>query len=34
VAEIIDYTYDIKGILIKLADGESIDFMAGQYVQH
>ena len=33
VAEIIDYTYDIKGILFKLADGESIDFMAGQYVQ-
>lgn len=33
VAEIIDYTYDIKGILFKLAEGETIDFLAGQYVQ-
>lgn len=33
VAEIIDYTYDIKGVLFKLDAGETIDFLAGQYVQ-
>jgi len=33
VEEIIDYTYDIKGITFKLTDGQSIDFKAGQYVQ-
>lgn len=33
IEEIIDYTYDIKGITFKLTDGESIDFKAGQYVQ-
>jgi len=33
ITEIIDYTYDIKGITFKLEDGEEIDFKAGQYVQ-
>lgn len=33
IAEIIDYTYDIKGITFKLAEGDKIDFLAGQYVQ-
>lgn len=33
VDEIIDYTYDTKGITFKLLDGQSIDFKAGQYVQ-
>ncbi len=33
VTEIIDFTYDTKGITFKFKEGESIDFMAGQYVQ-
>jgi len=33
IEEIIDYTYDIKGITFKLQGGETIDFKAGQYVQ-
>lgn len=33
IIEIIDYTYDIKGITFKLQDGETIDFQAGQYMQ-
>lgn len=33
VTEIIDYTYDIKGITFKLPEGEKIDFQAGQYMQ-
>jgi len=33
IVEIIDYTYDIKGITFKLLNGETIDFKAGQYVQ-
>ncbi len=33
IAEIIDYTYDIKGITFKFEAGEKIDFLAGQYVQ-
>jgi Na+-transporting NADH:ubiquinone oxidoreductase subunit F len=33
IEEIIDYTYDIKGITFKLQDGVTIDFKAGQYVQ-
>ncbi|MDZ4121111.1 MAG: FAD-binding oxidoreductase, partial [Candidatus Cloacimonadaceae bacterium] len=33
VAEIIDYTYDIKGITFKLLDPDKINFKAGQYVQ-
>jgi Na+-transporting NADH:ubiquinone oxidoreductase subunit F len=33
IEEIIDYTYDIKGITFKLKQGETIDFKAGQYVQ-
>lgn len=33
IEEIVDYTYDIKGITFKLLDGETIDFKAGQYVQ-
>ncbi len=33
IAEIIDYTYDIKGILFKFDEGQKIDFLAGQYVQ-
>jgi Na+-transporting NADH:ubiquinone oxidoreductase subunit F len=33
VSEIIDYTYDTKGISFKLSEGEKIDFQAGQYVQ-
>lgn len=33
IVEIIDYTYDIKGITFQLQPGETIDFLAGQYVQ-
>ncbi len=33
ISEIVDYTYDIKGITFKLDEGDSIDFQAGQYVQ-
>ncbi len=33
IAEIIDYTYDIKGVLFKFEPGDKIDFLAGQYVQ-
>ncbi len=33
VTEIIDYTYDIKGVTIKLADNDNIEFKSGQYVQ-
>lgn len=33
IEEIIDYTYDIKGITFKLLNGETIDFKAGQYIQ-
>ncbi len=33
IEEIIDYTYDIKGITFKLDEGQNIDFKAGQYVQ-
>jgi len=33
ISEIIDYTYDIKGITFMLEQGDSIDFKAGQYVQ-
>ena len=33
VHEIIDYTYDIKGITFKLQSPETIDFQAGQFVQ-
>ncbi len=33
ISEIIDYTYDIKGITFKLDEGETLDFEAGQYVQ-
>lgn len=33
IEEIIDYTYDIKGVTFKFKDGETIDFEAGQYVQ-
>lgn len=33
VSEILDYTYDIKGITFKLIEPDSIDFKAGQYMQ-
>lgn len=33
ISEIVDYTYDIKGITFQLEPGETIDFKAGQYVQ-
>lgn len=33
ISEIINYTYDIKGLTFQLQDGESIDFLAGQYMQ-
>lgn len=33
IIEIVDYTYDIKGVTFQLAPGEKIDFKAGQYVQ-
>ena len=33
ISEIVDYTYDIKGVTFKLQEGETIDFLAGQYVQ-
>ena len=33
VTEIVDLTYDIKGITFKLLEPDKIDFKAGQYVQ-
>jgi Na+-transporting NADH:ubiquinone oxidoreductase subunit F len=33
VSEIVDYTYDIKGITFKLTEPAQIDFKAGQYMQ-
>ncbi len=33
VERIIDYTYDIKGVYIKLDEPKNIEFKAGQYVQ-
>ncbi|MCB5234069.1 MAG: 2Fe-2S iron-sulfur cluster binding domain-containing protein [Candidatus Cloacimonetes bacterium] len=33
IEEIIDYTYDIKGITFKFKEGNEIDFKAGQYMQ-
>ncbi len=33
IEEIVDYTYDIKGITFKFEAGASIDFKAGQYMQ-
>lgn len=33
VENIIDYTYDTKGIVIKLLEPREIDFNAGQYIQ-
>lgn len=33
VAEIVDYTYDIKGVTFKLLEPNTISFKAGQYVQ-
>jgi Na+-transporting NADH:ubiquinone oxidoreductase subunit F len=33
VTEIVNYTYDIKGIIFKLIDPPEINFKAGQYVQ-
>jgi len=33
ITEIIDYTYDIKGITFKLLEPAKIDFKAGQYMQ-
>ncbi|MDD2331439.1 MAG: FAD-binding oxidoreductase [Candidatus Cloacimonetes bacterium] len=33
VIDIVDYTYDIKGITFQLIDPQRIDFKAGQYVQ-
>lgn len=33
VSEIVDYTYDIKGVTFKLLEPDKIDFKAGQYVQ-
>ncbi len=33
ISEIIDYTYDIKGVSFELIDPVSIDFKAGQYMQ-
>lgn len=33
VQEILNYTYDIKGITFKLQEPEKINFQAGQYVQ-
>lgn len=33
ISEVVDYTYDIKGITFKLLDPVSIDFKAGQYMQ-
>ncbi|MFO7660905.1 MAG: FAD-binding oxidoreductase [Candidatus Cloacimonadaceae bacterium] len=33
VTEIIDYTYDIKGITFKLIEPDKVDFKAGQYMQ-
>jgi Na+-transporting NADH:ubiquinone oxidoreductase subunit F len=31
--KMIDYTYDTKGVIIKLIEPKSIDFKAGQYIQ-
>jgi Na+-transporting NADH:ubiquinone oxidoreductase subunit F len=33
VHEVVDYTYDIKGVTFKLLEPQKIDFKAGQYVQ-
>lgn len=33
ISEIVDYTYDIKGVTFELLDPDTIDFKAGQYVQ-
>jgi len=33
VSEIVDYTYDIKGVTFALTEPATIDFKAGQYVQ-
>jgi len=33
VEEIVDYTYDIKGVVFKLLDPDQVDFKAGQYMQ-
>ncbi|MCB5250612.1 MAG: 2Fe-2S iron-sulfur cluster binding domain-containing protein [Candidatus Cloacimonadales bacterium] len=33
VIEVIDYTYDIKGITFQLLDPDTVDFKAGQYMQ-
>lgn len=33
VSEIIDYTYDIKGVTFELLEPDYIDFKAGQYMQ-
>jgi Na+-transporting NADH:ubiquinone oxidoreductase subunit F len=33
IEEIIDYTYDIKGVTFKLLEPADIDFKAGQYMQ-
>jgi len=33
IAEIVDYTHDIKGITFELLEPNNIDFKAGQYVQ-
>ena len=33
ITDIVDYTYDIKGVIFKLAPGEKLEFQAGQYVQ-
>ncbi|MBM4398982.1 MAG: 2Fe-2S iron-sulfur cluster binding domain-containing protein, partial [Candidatus Cloacimonetes bacterium] len=33
VTEIIDYTYDIKGVTFKLPEPAEVDFQAGQYMQ-
>jgi Na+-transporting NADH:ubiquinone oxidoreductase subunit F len=33
VEEIVDYTYDIKGVTFRLKEPASIEFKAGQYVQ-
>ena len=33
VSEIVDYTYDIKGVTFDLLEPDTIEFKAGQYVQ-
>mgnify|MGYP000906759077 FL=1 len=33
ISEIVDYTYDIKGLTFSFDEGETVDFLAGQYVQ-